>query len=197
MVLKILMRTRNIVINKVILPGITFDWQTFSMARKTQERFFKPYMVEKQLETLYSDYVIIYILYYHTYIMLSHIIYILHKYYCLSSRHLRIDEEGNPADNNKETRGEIIGHDVERHLPREDQLRRRFGIRIIRPCFNSQYRKSSSLLWPSEMKKMIEWLRLFFLPGQMSVSKKIISFLQMTQYIKAKANCSFLERQDP
>ena len=66
--------------------------------------------------------------------------------YCLSSRHLRIDEEGNPADDDKKTRGEIIGHDVERHLPREDQLRRRFGIRIIRPCIKSQYRKPFSLL---------------------------------------------------
>ena len=140
MVLKILMRTRNIVINKVILPGITFDWQTFSMARKTQERFFKPYMVEKQLETLYSDYVIIYILYYHTYIMLSRIIYILHKYYCLSSRHLRIDEEGNPADDDKETRGEIIGHDVERHLPCEDQLRRRIGNYYYTMCSKTYQR---------------------------------------------------------
>ena len=107
------------VINRVILPGITFDWQTFSMGRKTQERLFKPSMVKKQLKLIC---------------------------YCLSSYHLRIDKEGNPADNNKKTRGEIIGHDVERHLPGEDQLRRRFGIGIMRPCFKSQYRKKSSFL---------------------------------------------------
>ena len=148
MVLKMLMRTRNIVINRVILPGITFNWQTFSMGRKTQERLFKPSMVKKQFK------------------LFCH---------CLSSRHLRIDEEGYPADDDKETRGEIIGHNVERHLPREDQLRR---IGIMRPCFKSQYRKKSSLLWPSKMKKMIKWLRLFFLPGQMSVGKKMYSFFK-------------------
>ena len=107
------------VINRVILPGITFNWQTFAMGRNTQEMLFKTLWFKKQLKIFC---------------------------YCVSSRHLRIDEEGNPADDDKETRGEIIGHDVERHLPREDQLRRRFGIRIIRPCFYSQYRKSSSLL---------------------------------------------------
>ena len=101
MVLKILMRTRNIVINRVILPGITFNWQTFSMGRKTQERLFKPSMVKKQLKLIC---------------------------YCLSSRHLRINEEGNPADDDKETRGEIIGHDVERHLPGEQQLEARGAV---------------------------------------------------------------------
>ena len=107
------------VINRVILPGITFNWQTFSMGRKNATEVLLTLMVKKQMKIFC---------------------------YCLSSRHLRIDEEGNPADNNKETRGEIIGHDVERHLPREDQLRRRFGIGIMRPCFKSQYRKKSSLL---------------------------------------------------
>ena len=95
------------VINRVILPGITFNWQTFSMGRKTQERLFKPLWFKKQLKIFC---------------------------YCLSSRHLRINEEGNPADDDKETRGEIIGHDVERHLPREDQLRRRIGNDYYTMC---------------------------------------------------------------
>ena len=166
MVLKILMRTRNIVINRVILPGITFNWQTFSMGRKTQERLFKPSMVKKQLKLIC---------------------------YCLSSRHLRINEEGNPADDDKETRGEIIGHDVERHLPREDQLRRRFGIGIIRPCFKSQYGKSFMTIWDEKDDRMATP----FFPARANVCRqKNVFFLQMIRPIKTKANCSFLERQD-
>ena len=38
--------------------------------------------------------------------------------------HLRIDKEWDPADDDEQAGGEIVGHDVEWHLPRKNQLKK-------------------------------------------------------------------------
>ena len=42
--------------------------------------------------------------------------------------HLRVDEEGYPADHHEEAGGQVVGDHVEGHLPGEDELEARHGV---------------------------------------------------------------------
>ena len=116
MVLKMLMRTRKMVMSSVILPGITWWWWMVMVILMVVAWWAVSFYqalpgVEKHFGSI-------------------------------RIAHLRIDEEGNPTNNNKESGGEVVGDNVEWHLPRQDQLRRvcesnSAKLRLFYKCLNS------------------------------------------------------------
>ena len=56
---------------------------------------------------------------------------------------LRVDEEGDPADDDEEGGGEVVGDHVEGHLPRQHQLKP--SNAEVQQVFHSLFRESAKL----------------------------------------------------
>ena len=57
--------------------------------------------------------------------------------------HLRIDKEGDPADDDEEGGGEVVGDHVEGHLPRQHQLKS--SNAEVQQVFHSLFRESAKV----------------------------------------------------